>query len=1116
MKAKKIFTKTTACIIASASVIIAIIYVSYLSHENFRKTVVSQIEQQLQATNEATARGMEEYLAEHLEIFKAFARDPNLQQRITAQSCPEQISENIYCPIENFYQIHKSEIYALTVFDAQGVLLHGHPGMADGGGLTDAAKRDIAYVSNEHKSYISQTFVNERGNLSISVSEPIFKQKEFIGIVRWVIEIDTLARRFITPIKVGRNGFAWMFDDQQRILSYPRREFIGITVLDVIRGMHVERGEIFNENRTKEYIFEEHDYLNRVATEQQGTGIYTNCLTDQNDLVAFWRIPIGQAHWNLILTLPYKEIAGPINRHAKNTTMLAGLLVLVLGTGGFMLFRSQKRQGELEIEARYLQEIADGAEALRESEQKLSGVIESVPDYMCMVDQQFNIVWVNENSESVFGADILGRKCFAIYQGRSEVCEPCIVKKCFEDGRIHEFETDIAINGRQTNFWCIANVAARDEHGKPKMVVELLRDITHRKRAEQETRVSEERYRKLFEQARDGIFLVEAETGIIVDCNQAAAWLVEREKSELIGQHQAILHPASRFKDTFTETYKKHLTDSEGSILEAEVVTSSGAIKIVAIQASLLNIGGKKYMQGMFRDITKLKWAEEKLRESEKNYREILDAMGDWIHVVDRDLKIVMFNSAFMRMNRELGLAEEVIGRSPMEIFSFLPAKIVDEYRWVFDHNKVLVTQETTRIGDREFVTESRKIPLVEDGRVVRVISLIRDMTEQKRFEVQFYQAQKMESIGTLAGGVAHDFNNLLMGLQGRNSLMLMDIDSTHPHYGHLKEIENIVWRAAELAKQLLGFARGGKYEVKPVNLNEIIKVQNHLFGRTKKEITIHEKFAKDLWTVEADQGQIEQVMLNLYINAWQAMPNGGDLFVQTENVVLDENYLRPYAVKPGNYVKISVTDSGVGIDEAIQQKIFDPFFTIKEMGRGTGLGLASVYGIIKNHGGIIDVYSVKGRGATFHICLPASAKDVIAEKKLSDKVWKGKGTVLLVDDEQLIIDVGTEIIKSLGYEVLTARSGKEALDIYANNRDRIDIVLLDLVMPGMSGGDTFIGLKEINPDVRVLLSSGYSINGQASSMLKQGCDGFIQKPYNMKDLSQKIHEILTREPLAK
>ncbi|MFZ5771668.1 MAG: PAS domain S-box protein [Thermodesulfobacteriota bacterium] len=1113
MKAKKIFSRTTASIIASAAVIIAIIYVAHLSHENFRQTVVSQMEQQLRATNEATARGMEEYIGEHIEIIlKAFARDPYLQQRIIEQACRGgHMPEDGYCPIENFYKIHQSEIYGLAVFDARGSLLQSHPALGNEQGLTAGEKADIAFVINSHRSHISETFVNERGRLSISVSEPIFAHKEFIGIARWVIEVETLARRFISPIKVGHSGFAWMFDDRQTILSYPRREFIGITVLDLIRKMHVERGETFPENRTEEHVRAEHDYLNRVAVEQEGTGIYTNCLTDETDLVAFWRIPIGETHWNLILSLPYTEIAGPINRHARNTTLLTGMLVLVLGTGGLMLFRSQKHAARLEIEARYLQEIADGAEALRESEQKLSGVIESVPDYMCMVDKQFNIIWANENTESVFGTDILGRKCFTVYQDRSEVCAPCIVRKCFEDGRIHEFETDIVINGRQTNFWCIANVAARDEHGKPKMVVELLRDITHRKRAESEIRASEERYRKLFEEARDGIFLAEAESGIIVDCNQEAARLVGREKSELIGQHQTIVHPPERVTGAFSASFTAHISEGEGSILEEEVITGSGDIKIVAIKASLVNIGGRKYLQGMFRDITEMKRAEEKLRESEKNYREILDAMGDWIHVVDRDLKIVLFNGAFRRVNRELGLDEEVIGRTPMEIFPFLPAKVVDEYRWVFDTNKVLVTQETSRIGDREFITESRKIPLLEEGRVVRVISVIRDMTEQKRFEVQFYQAQKMESIGTLAGGVAHDFNNLLMGIQGRNSLMLMDIDSTHPHYAHLKEIESIVWRAAELTKQLLGFARGGKYEVKPLNLNQIIKVQNHLFGRTKKEITIHEHYAEDLRPVEADQGQLEQVILNLYINAWQAMPNGGDLFVQTENVTLDENYLRPYAVKPGNYVKISVTDTGVGIDAAIQQKIFDPFFTTKEMGRGTGLGLASAYGIIKNHGGIINVYSVKGQGATFNIYLPASEKDVIAEKKLSEELLKGEGTVLLVDDEQLIIDVGTEIIKSLGYEVLTARSGQEALDVYAGNRDSIDIVLLDLVMPGMSGGETFAALKEINPEVRVLLSSGYSINGQASSMLKRGCNGFIQKPYNMKDLSQKIHEILIR-----
>jgi signal transduction histidine kinase len=225
-----------------------------------------------------------------------------------------------------------------------------------------------------------------------------------------------------------------------------------------------------------------------------------------------------------------------------------------------------------------------------------------------------------------------------------------------------------------------------------------------------------------------------------------------------------------------------------------------------------------------------------------------------------------------------------------------------------------------------------------------------------------------MESLGTLAGGIAHDFNNLLMGIQGRTSLMVMDKDYSHPDFEHLKGIEDYVKSAADLTRQLLGFARGGKYEVKPTDINEMIKKSSSMFGRTKKEIKIHEKYQKDVWTVEVDQGQIEQVLMNLYVNAWQAMPGGGELYIETENVTLNEDYVKPYQVEQGNYVKISITDTGVGMDEATRQRIFEPFFTTKEMGRGTGLGLASVYGIIKNHGGFINVYSEKGEGTTFNI----------------------------------------------------------------------------------------------------------------------------------------------------
>lgn len=284
------------------------------------------------------------------------------------------------------------------------------------------------------------------------------------------------------------------------------------------------------------------------------------------------------------------------------------------------------------------------------------------------------------------------------------------------------------------------------------------------------------------------------------------------------------------------------------------------------------------------------------------------------------------------------------------------------------------------------------------------------------------------------------------------------------------------------------------------------------MFGRTKKEIKIHCIFQEDLWAVEVDQGQIEQVMMNLYVNAWQAMPGSGDLNLETQNTRLDKDFSKLFSVEEGKYIKISVTDNGIGMNEATRQRIFEPFYTTKEMGRGTGLGLASTYGIIKNHDGIINVYSEKGEGTTFNIYLPASDKCVSEEKESTGEIVEGTETILLVDDEDMIVTVGEQILERLGYTVIIAKSGKEAIALYKEDQEKIDMVILDMIMPDVGGKMAYEKLKEINPDIKVLLSSGYSITGQAQEILDKGCNGFIQKPFNLKELSLKLREILDKE----
>ena len=389
---------------------------------------------------------------------------------------------------------------------------------------------------------------------------------------------------------------------------------------------------------------------------------------------------------------------------------------------------------------------------------------------------------------------------------------------------------------------------------------------------------------------------------------------------------------------------------------------------------------------------------------------------------------------------------------------------------------------------------------------------LDKSLYDLKKAQSQIIQTEKLRAIGEMASGVAHNFNNLLMGIQGNVSLVIMDVDSTHPHYKRLKTIENQIQSGAKLTAHLLGYARKGKYDVKPINLNRLIEETSDAFSMTKRNVKINRELARDLFAIEADTGQIEQMLLTLFVNSADAMPGGGVLTLKTANVTDKDMKDKLYRPKPGNYILLTVSDTGTGMDKETMERIFDPFFTTKEMGRGTGLGLASAYGVVKGHGGYIDVDSEKGTGSTFSIYLPASEKRVQKAVKTTLEVMKGTGTVLLVDDEEVILEIGKDLLEAIGYRVLLAGDGKEAVEVYEKNHDVIDIVILDMVMPNMGGGDAYDCMKEINPDIKVLLSSGYSIDGEATEILERGCDGFIQKPFRVNELAEKIKEILEKK----
>ncbi len=497
----------------------------------------------------------------------------------------------------------------------------------------------------------------------------------------------------------------------------------------------------------------------------------------------------------------------------------------------------------------------------------------------------------------------------------------------------------------------------------------------------------------------------------------------------------------------------------------------------------------------------------EELLFVKRHFEAILSTMSEGILEVTSEGRIVYANPAAIAL---IGILEETLLASNFtDLFKETDSQLIkNQLVAIHNQSKTIIRDFPVTINGKQILLD---ILPVMDERHRTIVIILNDVSDRKRMEVQLLQAQKMEAIGTLAGGIAHDFNNLLMVIQGNVSLMLLQLEAIHPHYEMVKNIEKQVQNGSKLTGQLLGYARKGRYEVKPIVLNYLVRETSEAFGRTRKNITIHHELSQDLFPCEADQGQIEQVLMNLFVNAADAMPEGGDLSLKTVNITHEEIKGKLYDPKAGDYILLTVADTGIGMDHKTLDHIFEPFFTTKELGRGTGLGLASVYGIVKGHGGYIDVESEKGYGTTFKIYLPASVKKVQEGVKTAGLIMKGTGTILLVDDEEEVLNVGDGFLKAMGYQVITAHDGKGATEVYRKHQGSIDLVVLDIVMPVMGGSEVFDRLKKINPDIKVLLSSGYSIDGEATKILERGASGFIQKPFNIKQLSQSIYEILKK-----
>ncbi|NTW48222.1 MAG: PAS domain S-box protein [Chlorobiales bacterium] len=652
-------------------------------------------------------------------------------------------------------------------------------------------------------------------------------------------------------------------------------------------------------------------------------------------------------------------------------------------------------------------------------------------------------------------------------------------------------------------------VVERDRDGKPLHMSGTILDITERKRTEAALKESEERFRHIFYTSPDAVTISRVEDGLFVDINRSVTRLTGYTREDMIGKSSSEVNVWVDLENR-QELVRRLKENGYYDNFESRFRRKDGSIGIGLLSASVMLLGGVPYIISIIRDITEYRRAEEEIRK----LSEVVRQSPVSVVITDTGGAISYVNPKFSEVTGYT--LEEVKGQYPRILKS--GETLEEEYKTLWEtitSGKVWQGRFHNKKKDGSmFWEESSICPIFdENGSITHFLGLKEDITQRLVLEEQLRQAQKMEAIGRLAGGVAHDFNNLLLVINGFSDLILRKMDAKHPYYEHVQQIQRAGDRAAGLTRQLLAFSRKQILQPKVLNLNLLLKDMEKMLRRIiGEDISLFTRYEENLYKVKADPGQIEQVILNLAVNARDAMPSGGSLTIENRNAYLDEAYVKSHeGCSVGHYAMIAITDSGCGIDKQAQAHIFEPFFTTKDVGKGTGLGLSTVYGIVKQSGGNIWVYSEPGVGTTFKIYFPSleSANDMQKHLAKSKNAIRGTETILIVEDEDIVRELIVTGLEDLGYNVLKADNGLKALELIEDYSEEIHFLLTDVVMPQMSGRELSDKMAVRYPKTKTLFMSGYTDSAIVHhGVLDEGV-AFIQKPFTIPEIAKKIRAML-------
>ena len=756
--------------------------------------------------------------------------------------------------------------------------------------------------------------------------------------------------------------------------------------------------------------------------------------------------------------------------------------------------------------------------ALRENEERFRALLDNLQDIVVILDATGIVKFENPSTPAILGYSLLGRNVFDIIHPD----DLAIVKNDFMEviEKTNPHRPTLLRVHRQDGSWLYIEALATNlfDNSIIRGMMVVGHNVNLAMKTQKALLESEQRYHTLFDQSPVGVFMFDKNM-VLTDCNERLVEIMHTSRDKLIGIDLTKLRNNTVVVPKALETLSGRVVSYEGPYL----TTTSDVTVWITLSATPLRDEQGDVIGGMavIEDISARHMAQERLRSSEERNRLLVENANESIAVL-QDRRFVFTNPQFTKLS---GYTEQELGSRDFTEFIHHDDKrtIEERYQRRINGDRTPFTYDlrfVSKEGDTKW-TELNSV-LFTWGDKPAVLLFIRDITERKqaeeerrKMESQIQQTQKLESLGVLAGGIAHDFNNLLMAILGNIDLALLELKPSAPVRENLLEAAKASQRAADLCRQMLAYSGRGRFKSESLDLNEIIEDMSHMLEVSiSKKAILRYNYAAGLPPIEADATQMRQIIMNLVINASDAIgEKSGSISISTGMMECDRYYLSETwlneKLPEGKYVYLEVADTGCGMDHEMMPKIFDPFFTTKFAGRG--LGLAAVFGIVRGHKGAIKVYSEKGKGTTFKILLPAS--EGIAEHVESVQAnggeWRGSGTILLADDEETIRTLGRRMLERLGFSVLTAANGREALDLFQNHAEEITCIILDLTMPHMDGEEAFRELRRFKKNVPVIMSSGYNEQDIIKRFAGKGIDGFIQKPYQLAELSVKLKEIL-------